>query len=117
MSDKITKDGVTISTTLQSCEDKINGTAKEYVLITVLNENTYAVNLSFKRNTWYNGKCVSCDSSSPENIVELTIDPNGKVEGNCNESNGLRIFSQMLHLKKVRKLTHYELVDIQVNAL
>jgi len=32
-------------------------------------------------------------------------------------NNGLRIFSQMLNLEKVKKLTNYELVDIKVNEV
>lgn len=113
----IIKDGISITTSVQACDDVKNGISKEYIFLSVSNENDYDVHLSFKKNLWFNGKCKSCDSNSQEHTVSITIEANGKTQGSCNESNGLRIFSQMLNLEKVSKLTHYELVDIEVNEV
>jgi len=115
--DLITKNGVTIKSSLEKCENIRNGTSKEYVLLTVFNENPYPVEFSFKKNIWFDGKCNSCSSTSPEHTVSLTIEANGKAQGTCDMNNGLRIFSQMLNLEKVKKLTNYELVDIKVNEV
>jgi hypothetical protein len=116
-SDLITKHGVSISSKLQNCENAKNGTSKEYILLTVFNENPYPVQLSFKRNLWFDGKCNSCNSESTEHTVSVTIEANKKVEGSCDESSGLRIFSRMLNLEKVAKLTNYELVNIEVDEV
>ena len=115
--DLITKDGITIASALQQCDDLENGISKEYVVLSVFNENSYPVQVSFKKNLWFDGKCNSCTSNSLEHIVSLTVAPNEKLEGSCDENNGLLIFSQMLNLDKVRKLTNYELVDIAVNEV
>jgi hypothetical protein len=115
--DIISKNGISITTSVQACEDVKNGISKEYILLSVSNENDYPVNLSFKKNLWVNGKCKSCNSTNQEDTVSITIEANGKAQGSCDQSNGLRIFSQMLNLEKVSKLTRYELVDIEVNEV
>lgn len=115
--DIITKDGISISSALHNCDDVKNGTFKEYVILSVFNENPYPVQLSFKKNIWFDGKCASCTSTSPEHIVSITIGANEKVEGGCDVNNGLRIFSKMSNLDKVRKLTNYELINIEVNEI
>lgn len=113
----ITEDGVTISFALENCVSEKNGTAKEYVILKILNKNAYPVQLSFKKNVWFDGKCRSCNSSSSEHITSVEIKANSTLNGSCNTYNGLRIFSKMLHLDKVRQLTNYELVDIKVDEI
>ena len=115
--DLIAKDGISISSKLQNCDDVKNGTSKEYVLLDVHNENLFPVELSFKKNLWFDGKCTSCTSTSSEHIVSITIEAQSEMQGDCNKSDGLRIFSKMLNLEKVRKLTNYELVDITVDEI
>ncbi|MCF8276814.1 MAG: hypothetical protein K9J17_08775 [Flavobacteriales bacterium] len=100
---------------MENCENIHNGTAKQFLLLTIKNETTSRLEVSFKRNTWYNGICSSCDSSSSENTIEVTIEPNSELKGECDANNGLRIFSKMLNLNNVRQLTHYELVDVIVH--
>lgn len=112
--DLITKDGITIASALQSCNDVKNGIAKEYVILSIINENTYPIELTFKKNLWFDGKP---SAPSPKHIISVKIEANKKAEGSCTEKNGLRIFSKMLNLNKVRKLTNYELVDITVNEI
>jgi len=113
----ITKDGISISSTLQNCNDFKNGTHKEYVLLGVLNANPFPVELSFKKNLWFDEKCNSCTSTSPEHVVSITIEAESEMQGTCDNNDGLRIFSKMLNLEKVRKLTNYELVDITVDEI
>ncbi|MDA9120853.1 hypothetical protein N9J52_02335 [Flavobacteriales bacterium] len=112
--DLITKDGISISSALQNCDDVKNGISKEYVLLSVLNENTYPVELSFKKDLWFDGKR---SSTSPKHVVSIKIEANGKANGSCHEKNNLRIFSKMRNLDNVRKLTNYELVDITVDEI
>jgi hypothetical protein len=113
----ITKGGVSISSTLENCNDLKNGTHKEYVLLNVHNENSFPVKLSFKKNLWFDGKCNSCTSTSSEHVVSITIEAESEIHGTCSINDNLRIFSKMLNLEKVRKLTNYELVDITVDEI
>ncbi|MCF8464351.1 MAG: hypothetical protein K9G41_05905 [Flavobacteriales bacterium] len=113
----ITQNGILISSRLESCESVKNGTSKEYFLLSFSNENSYRVRVTFKRNLWYNGKCNSCDSQSPEHTISLELEPYEKAEGSCAESSGLRIFSRMLNLEKVSKLTYFELTNIEVDEV
>lgn len=107
-------DGITISSTWQDCVDEKNGIAKQYIMFSIENRSAQSVIVSFKKNMWYDGTCISCDSESLEYVVSARIDANGKLEDSCTENNGLRIFSKMLNLKDVRQLTHYELSNIKV---
>lgn len=115
--DLITKDGIAIASALQNCDDLENGISKEFVFLSIYNDNSYPVELSFKKNTWFDGKCSNCTSTSSEHVVSIKIEAQGKIDGNCDENSDLRIFSKMLNLDKVRKLTNYELVDIEVNEI
>ena len=113
----ITKDGISISSALQNCDDVKNGISKEYVLLDVHNENSFPLELSFKKNLWFDGECNSCASTSPEYVVFITLEAESEMHGSCSANNSLRIFSKMLNLEKVRKLTNYELVDITVDEI
>gem|GEM_PF-400392 len=115
--DIITKDGVSISSALQNCADVKNGISKEFVILNVYNENSFPVELSFKKNLWFDGKCTSCSSSSMEHLITITLEAESVMHGSCSTNNDLRIFSKMLNLEKVRKLTNYELVDITVDEI
>jgi len=117
MNDVIAKDGISVSSGLQNCDDVKNGISKEYVLLDVHNENSFPVELSFKKNLWFDGKCNSCASNGSELIVSITLEANEEAQGTCDNKDGLRIFSKMLNLDKVRKLTNYELVDITVDEI
>ena len=114
VADVIEQNGVIIHAELENCDNIANGTFKQYIILTIENQNAVAKQVSYKKDVWYNGVCSSCDSESQEYVVKFTIDPNDTLKGDCEENNGLRIFSQMLNLPKVRKLTHYELSNLIV---
>ena len=106
-----------ISTQRVECISQRNGTAKVYLLIKATNRSESSISVSFKKNLWFDGKCISCTSQSDEYKVNLELQPNESISGSCDESNGLRIFVEMMDLKDVRKLSHYELENIEVNKL
>ena len=109
---------VQISSQKVDCVDASKGTAKQYVVLTVWNKQEIPINVSFKKETWFDNKCSNCNSESPEYRVNLNLDANSAVRGSCATDNReLRIFSKMLELKNVRELTHYELKNIEVETV
>ena len=109
---------VIINIIQEDCINPKKGTEKEYYFIEIINNNSASVNVSFKKEIWYNNVCQSCDSESDEYKVNITVAANSSVIGDCNSDNkSLSIFSKMLNLDKVRKLSKYELKNINVEII
>lgn len=109
---------VTISLFPYDCINTKKGTAIQYFFIEIENKTSEEVSVSFKKELWFNDKCQTCNSNSNEYVVEQIISPHEKIVGDCNsEENDLKIFSKMLNLDKVRKLTKYELKDIKIENI
>lgn len=106
-----------ISTTLIDCVDKTNGTAKQYVSLKVENKLEESIAVTFKREMWFDGKCLNCSSESPEYISSLSLVANETLTGSCGDTKELLIFSKMLELKGVRQLSHFELKNISIEKL
>lgn len=97
------------------CSDKANGTSNEYLLLKVVNDNPSAVSVSFTRNTWYDGKCNSCGIPRPENHTEIIVAANATTAGDCQDENkSLKVFSRMLDMKDVRKMTRFQVSDVSI---
>ena len=106
-----------ISTSIIDCVSEKNGTAKQYMSISITNKLEQSINVSFKREMWFAGDCTSCNSNSDEYISTITLDPNQEISGACGEPKDLLIFYKMMKLKGVRQLTHFELRNINVQKL
>jgi hypothetical protein len=106
-----------ISTQLLDCVDRGKGIAKQYVRIEVENRLEESMVVTFKREMWFDGKCLNCNSDSSEYISSLTLEANETIRGTCGESRDLLIFSKMLELKGVRQLSHFELKNINIQKL
>ena len=111
------ENGVCIHQQLTDCIDNKNGTAKQYLFLQVINTTENAQRVSFKKELWYAGKCLTCDSDSDEYTISIDLDPGQSVSSNCENHNSLSAFVRMLNLKNVRQLTHFELKNIQVTEL
>lgn len=106
---------VSIYLSFKDCINSAKGTAKQYLFIEITNDSSTDVVVSFDKEIWYNNVCQSCESSSNEYKVEVTVPANSKIAGDCNSTDkNLRIFSKMLNLDKVRKLSKYELKNINI---
>ena len=109
---------IIINIALENCIDAKKGIEKQYNFIEIINNNSSPVKVSFKKDIWYNNVCQSCNSNSEEYKVNLVIPANSSVNGDCDSENkSLRIFSKMLNLNKVRKLSKYELKNINVEII
>lgn len=106
-----------ISVKSEDCVDRHNGTAKVYQILTLTNKSHAPISIRFKKDLWYDGKCISCSSSSEEYKVSVDLNSEETKSGSCTINNGLRIFDRMLNLDKVRKLSHYELQEIEIQKL
>lgn len=113
-----TSESITIESTLVDCNDIKNGTAKQYQSLEVKNLTASSIQVRFKKQLWYGGKCTSCQSDSEEYVTSVRLEPNGSLKGDC-ESNDkqLKVFVRMLNLKDVSQLTHFELVDVEITEL
>ena len=112
------QDNITINLILEDCIDNKKGTEKQYYFIEIINNNPFSVNVTFDKEVWYNNVCQSCNSQSNEYKITSTISPNNSIYGDCNSTNkSLQIFSKMLNLDKVRKLSKYELKNINVEII
>jgi len=106
---------VSIYLSFKDCINSAKGTAKQYLFIEIINSSTSNMIVSFDKEMWYDGVCQTCESSSNEYKVEVTVPANSKIAGDCDSTDkNLRIFSKMLNLNKVRKLTKYELKNINI---
>jgi len=113
-----TENGVRIFSELQDCVDRSKGTAVQYIMLQVVNENPTQTRVSFDKELWHAGKCTTCNSSGTEHHVEVIVPANGELIGNCNkEQRGLMIYLRMLELKNVRSLTNYELKNIRTEVI
>jgi hypothetical protein len=114
---QFSSDEITISTEFMDCVSTKNGTAKQYLNITIENKKPYPVAVSFRKNLWYNGTCLNCDTQSDENLVNVKLEAGERISSNCEADKQLKIFFKMLELKNVRQLSGYELKDITIQKL
>jgi hypothetical protein len=109
------KDNVQIFSTPADCSDLANGTSNEYLLLKIVNSNSTSVEVSFLKNAWYNGNCSNCSGDSPERRSELVVAANESLVGSCDSKDKrLKVFSRMLRQEKARKLTKFEVVNMNV---
>lgn len=108
-------EGIKITTQAKDCHDDKNGTHRQYLIISIENSTAAAKTISFEKELWYYGECLTCGNSSGEYAVKLDVAANSVLEGSCEENGPLRVFVKMLDLKGVRQLTHFELKQLNVN--
>ncbi len=110
--------GVRINVIPEDCVNPSKGTAKQYLFIEIINTTSSELKVSLDKEIWYNNKCQTCNSNSQEYKIEVTLLGNSSLRGSCESKNKtLRIFSKMLNLDKVRKLSKYELKNIKVEVV
>lgn len=103
---------VSITSNQIDCVDQQNGTAKAYLALSLTNNSDQQISVSFKKNMWYDGSCISCESTSDEYNVSRKVLPNETLVGSCDDNQDLNIFMRMMELEGVRQLTHAELDNI-----
>ncbi|MFH2095629.1 MAG: hypothetical protein ABIJ16_07995 [Bacteroidota bacterium] len=95
-----------------------NAKHMEYVLFMVINTTEESMEVEWKREIWYNGKCHNCDSDSPEYIQKAVLKPGESKEADCDsKKRGGKIFSKFLDFRGEKELTRFELTNISVRPL
>lgn len=108
-------DGIEINLKKVDCIDKAKGIEKQILYFEMINSNNYPVNISFKRELWYNNICDACISNSSEYFINQNIQSSSSIQGGCTSKiPSLNIFVKMLNLDNVRQLTNYECKDIKI---
>ncbi len=106
----------TIKSASINCTNKAKGTAKQYLGLEIQNNSDSPITVSFKKELWYDGECVSCNSNGDEFSVIKELEPSQTLLADCELDKSLKIFVKMLELKGVRQLTHFELKDIEIKT-
>lgn len=114
---QFSNDQVSISTEFLDCVSSKNGTAKQYLNITLENKLETPVQVSFHKELWYNGLCINCENLTDEHLVNVKLEGGETISSSCESDKELKIFFKMLNLKKVRQLSHYEFKDINIQKL
>lgn len=108
------KSGVTIEDIVAGCEDVKNGTNKEYVFFKIKNKTDKMITIRYSLALDYNGKCYTCDNLD-EYTYTFTLEPNEELIGDCENKEGLAVFSKMLDGASNSKLTNYEIKNVVIN--
>ena len=108
---------VDISSNIEDCVNPEKGTAKQYLNLRVSNKTTERLLVTFKKDLWYDGSCISCDSNSDEFVTRIELESSQSISGNCESDKQLRVFVKMLQLSGVRQLSHIEISNLSILKL
>jgi hypothetical protein len=112
------ENGVVISSVLADCSDPANGTANMLRLITVTNDNDYAVKVRFTKQMWYRERCIGCNESNPEQEVTVNLSAGASSSGVCGDRvSRLWVFHSMKDNASVQKLTRFDLTEVSVHSI
>ncbi|MFH2141768.1 MAG: hypothetical protein ABIJ97_05060, partial [Bacteroidota bacterium] len=106
--------GIQILYKYTECIDLIYDKHYEYVLLQFINTTDVEMEFQWKREMWYDDKCLNCDSNSKEYIHSVILKPEETLFADCDtKDRGLKIFSKFLKFK-ARELTKFEITEIKV---
>jgi hypothetical protein len=108
---------VKITSSTEQCHDNQNGIHQEYTFLSLQNLSSQKLEVSYKKELWYDGKCINCIKSSEEYKFKVVLEPNQTLSGNCTKKEkALSIFSKFLNMKKA-ELTKFELRNIEIKNI
>ncbi len=106
-------DQIKIESSILSCDKPSMDIHNDYVILKVTNKTDKVIDVSFKKELYYNEICTSCEDSE-EFITKISIQPNQILEANCDsKTKDLKIFHSNKNSKKI--LTKFELKNITIN--
>ena len=113
-------DGVELFTMKINCKPQKGGFDRDLILIKVVNTNSVIKSISWREQLWYNNKCVTCNSNSPEYIREFNVLANSQLIGECEgfDHPYLALFVQFTdkdyQSQNIQVLTKFELQDLKI---
>lgn len=111
---------VDISYRYDECSLPSQGTEIEYVYLKFTNKTDQVVQIEWKTEVWYNGKCSGCKGgNTAENNCILLLKPLETKEGLCSElcDPKLRILSRILNFDLKKELTDFKLSNLKIVQL
>jgi hypothetical protein len=106
-------DQIKIESSIFSCDKPSIDIHNDYVILKVTNKTDKVIDVSFKKELYYNETCTSCGEGD-EFTTKISIQPNQILEANCDsKTKDLKIFHSNKNSKKI--LTKFELKNITIN--
>ena len=104
--------GVVFTAKLEKCNNPSVGMEKDYVILTLNNNNLNEVKISLHQDLYFDGACKTC--SSNEYNRNYTIPGKGQISGSCDShsSEGLKLFYGSPWVSEV--LTKFEFTNIKI---
>ena len=93
---------------------------QDFIIFKITNLTNKDIAVSWFNELWYDKKCINCsEKKTDETLMEIHINSNETVIGNCYDQNALRIFSKfseksenMPGIDKIVELTKFKLKNI-----
>ena len=93
------------------CNDSANGIYMKNVLLKIENFTGKTIKVNWTNKLFYDFNCLTCNSTSGENDIEIIINPNTTDTGQCGSGqNDLVLFIEMIGIQS-EKLTSFELLN------
>lgn len=107
---------VRITQQVENCNDEANGTYRQYIFLQFENLTNKKIEVTFKKELWYNDQCTTCEKHSGEYLMNVALSPKQTVKGSCElRERAFSVFSKMLDKTSNSVLSKFELKNIQVN--
>jgi hypothetical protein len=109
---KYTQDGIIFTAKLEKCNNPSVGMEKDYVLLTLENNNSKEVEISLHQDLYFDGECKTC--SSDEYHLKYAVPAKEQISGSCesHSSKGLKLFYGSPWVSEV--LTKFEFTNIKI---
>lgn len=114
--DYFQNDEIRIEVKTEACNNVKDGINNSYVLLRVSNKTNNKIQVSFFKESWYDGSCYNCNKDKQEYMTEIVLNPNETIEGDCKSTKNLKILHSMQNGSK-KVLTKFDLKDLKVTKL
>jgi hypothetical protein len=99
--------------------DVKNGIFQELVLFKFVNTTNTKLEINWRTENWYDGKCWNCNKTTNEEAKKLVLDAGESVEGvtERDSNRDLQLFSKFLNYEDKPELTKFRFVNLEVKPL
>jgi len=102
----------------EDCHDEANGTHRQYIFLQFENLIDKPIAVSFKKELWYNEQCTTCEKTSTEHLMNVSLSAKETKTGSCEKREpAYSVFSKMLDKTTNSSLTSFELKNIQISII
>lgn len=111
------KSNVNIYAKLQTCIVPADAMDSDYYLIKIENNNSVAVDVIWKIDKWYDGRCYTCNTAEYTGHT-FKIPANKYIEGECgrNKTENLKVYVKHNNFNTGTKFTKFTIAEFTVNT-